>query len=897
MKPGLLWSFVDRRLRRRLPEQRAEPILVDLFEDYLPRRRTARVRAGFWLLSEARSLEVAYRAERRVQTTGQRAPLTEFLWREMRLGWRSLARTPVVTSAIALTLAIGIGANAAIFAIVNGVLLRPLPYPDEDRVVSITHRSPSSSTDIPSAPYLYFTYRDTARTFERLGLWSSGLSTVTELDRPEQVRAIYVTHEILPLLGAAPFIGTTFSQIDDEPGRPLTTVLTWGYWQRRFGGDPAVIGRQFTIDGMRTSVIGVLPKTFRFLDQPVDLIYPWQLDQGAVTLGRYTFQSLGRMRPGVSIEEATADLTAAVPVAINRFPPPPGFTRERFLRSPMTVRLTPVRDVVIGDIGRTLWVLMGALGLVLVIACANVAHLLLVRADGRRRNFAVQAALGASRARLAAGQLIEGIIFGVMGGIGGLGVAYAALQGLLLVGPANLPRAADVTLDPLVLAFTLALSLASGVGLGVLPVLRIARRNLAPSLIDGGRASTESPEQRRTRGGLVIVQVALAIVLLVCSGLMIRTFQSLAAVEPGFSRPEEVQLVYIAGSQQDPAQTLEMQRRLVSALASIPGVLSAGFGDRAPLEITNRRADTVLTVEAPAKPRVEGEPRPLRRFEFISPGFFQSLGTPILAGRDFGWTDLDKARQVTIVSAELARQEWGSSAAALGKRVRITPADPWRDVVGVAGDLRDNGMQEAPPAIVYFPARVQNFWGAAGMAFGNGTFLIRTSRAGTDSLIREIERVVAGVDKNLPVSQVRRLSDVYRASLARTSFTLKLLLLAGSLGLLLGVIGIYGVVAYSVSQRTREVGIRLALGAQRGEVTRMFLRRGIALASIGLVSGVLIAMLVTRLMSSLLFGVSPVDPLTYVVVASIVLAVVTCAAYIPARRSTRDGCVEALRAD
>ena len=891
MMTGVLWRFIAWRLRRRLPGDRVEPMLVDLLEDYDTRRASGRVRSVLWLLREARSLEVAYAQEFPAGGRVREVFRLDALWRDLRLSGRSLARTPGVTAAITMTLAIGIGANTAIFAIVNGVLLRPLPYPDEARVVSLTHRSPGSTIDIPSAPYLYFTYRDTAESIERVSLWRTGTSTVTGLDRPEQVQALYVTHEILSLLGIPPLYGRTFSERDDVPNGGLTIVLTWGYWQRRFGADPSIVGRSLTIDGMTGTVIGILPKTFVFLDRPVDVIYPFQFDPAQVTLGRYVFQSLARLKPGVTLESATTDLARVVPIAIDRFPPPAGYTRDRFAARPVQPHLTPIKDEVVGDIGRTLWLVMGALGVVLIIACANVAHLLLVRADARRVEFAIRAALGANRSRIVSSLLAEGVLLGLIGGAAGLLVAYSVLRAVLVLGPASLPRADDITIDPLVMGFAVVISLAAGTWLGLLPLAGLRGPRLAPSLNDGGRTISDGRDRQRTRGVLVVVQVALALVLLICSGLMIRTFQTLTRVEPGFQRPEEVQLVYVAGVLPDPDQTAQTQRNIVDAIAAIPGVTSVSFNDRAPLGADNRGSDTVLTAERSILPRVEGQPRPLRRFEFITPAYFQVLGTPMLAGRDLTWADLDGTRHVAIVSAELARQEWGSAAAALGKRVQVTPADTWREVVGVAGDVRDDGLHEPAPPIVYFPARVSQFWGSPTIAIGNGNFFVRSSRAGSESLLREIEQAVSGVNASLPVSQARRLSDVYRASLARTSFTLTLLLVAGAMGLLLGVIGIYGVVAHGVSQRTREIGIRLALGAQPGEVTRLFLGRGLALAAVGLVAGLVAASMLTRLMSSVLVGVSPLDPLTYVAVAAVVLTVVSGAAYVPARRATRAGCL------
>jgi putative ABC transport system permease protein len=889
-----LWRVVAWRLRRRLPSDRVEPVLVDLLEDYEVRLRSGPKGSWIWLWQEARSLDVAYRRHRRARRPGWERPRLESLWRDARLSARSLARTPVVTIAILVTLAAGIGANTAIFAMVNGVLLRPLPYPDEARVVSVTHRAQGSEADIPSAPYLYFTYRDSARSVEEIGLWRTGTSTVTGLERPEQVQALYVTHEIVSLLGIPPAFGRLFSAKDDEPASDLTVMLSWGYCQRRFGGDQSMVGRTITIDGMTGTVIGILPQKFSFLDRPVDVIYPFQFDPAQVTLGRYVFSSLARLKPGATIESATADLTSLVPVAIDRFPAPPGYTRDRFAARPVRPHLTPVKAEVVGDVGRMLWVVMGALGVVLIIACANVAHLLLTRADGRREEYAIRAALGASRSRIVTSLLVEGVLLGVAGGLAGLVMASAVLSGVLTFGPENLPRAGDIRIDPFVLAFALVLSLGAGVWLGLLPLARVRDSRLASALGDGGRTIGVGKARQRTRGVLVVVQVALALVLLIGSGLMIRTFQSLSRVEPGFVRPEEVQLVYVAGRMPDQEKAAETQRRITDAIAAIPGVTAVSFNDRAPLGADNKGSDTVLTADRSIMPRVEGQPRPLRRFEFITPAYFQVLGTPILAGRDVTWTDLSEGRAVAIVSSELARQEWGSAEAALGKRVQVTPADTWREVVGVAGDIRDDGLHQPAPPIVYFPARVEKFWGAPLMSFGNGTFLIRSSRAGTESLIREIEQAVAGVNADLPVSQVRRLSEVYRGALARTSFTMTLLLVAGAMGLLLGVIGIYGVVAHGVAERTREIGIRLALGAQPSEITRLFLGRGFALASTGLGIGLVAAVMLTRFMTSVLVGVRPVDALTYAAVASVVLAVATAAAYVPARRATRTSTTQAL---
>ncbi|MBA2305557.1 MAG: ABC transporter permease [Acidobacteria bacterium] len=823
-------------------------------------------------------------------------PILETTWRDIRFGTRALRRTPGVSVAVIATLAVGIGANTAIFSLVYGVLLKPLPYPRADALISIAHATPGANieTEVPSAPYLYFTYREANRTLDGVGLWRTGSVSVTGLDRPEQVQALLVTSEILPILGVPPLLGRQLSPHDDSPGSPLTVMLTHGYWQRRFGADASMVGRRLLIDGEPRDVIGVMPPAFRFLDQPVDVIFPFQLDRNQVTLGRYVFPSLARLKVGVSLADATADLARMVPLAVETFPPPPGYTRERFAARPVAPHLRPLKEEVVGDVGRTLWLLMTALGLVLLIVCANVANLLLVRTEGRRQEVAVRAALGASWRRIASELLIESMLLGVMGGIAGLALAELSLRLLVAFAPDTLPRLAEIAIDPVVVLFTLAISLVAGAIFGLILVVKYANPGLAMALRGDGRTMSDSRETHRTRAALVVVQVTMALVLLVCSGLMIRTFQALSHVDPGFSHPDQVQLVHVAipftGLSDEHAT--RMQQAIVDGIRVIPGVADVAFADIAPLAGGNF-SDTVLFAEG--KTYSEGQPRPLRRFEFISPSFFQTLGVPIVEGRDLTWVDLYDKRMVALISAGLARDDWGTPAQALGKRVRAGPADPWREIVGVVGDVHDNGVDHPAPPIVYFPARMDHFWGTPTMSARDATFLIRSPRAGSESLVREIEAAIWGVNANLPLAQIRTLADAYRKSLARTSFTLTLLVMAGVMGLLLGFIGIYGVIAYGVSQRTREIGIRLALGAQPGELRGRFVRAAMILAAVGAAAGLAIAVVLTRAMSSLLFGVSPVDPVTYAAVTAIVLATARLAAHLPARRATSHDPIDALR--
>jgi predicted permease len=822
-------------------------------------------------------------------------PLLEAVARDLRFGVRALWRTPGVSAAVVATLAIGIGANTALFSVVNGVLLKPLPYPKAGELVALGHRGGANVDDeLPSAPYLYFTYRDQSRTLAAVGLWRTTTVNVTGAERPEQVPTVLVTSDVLPMLGVPPLLGRTFSEDDATPGHPGTVILSYAYWQRRFGGDASIVGRRLVLDGEAADIVGVMPARFRFLDARVDLFAPFQLDRTQVALGRYVFPSLARLKPGVTIADATADLTRLVPIAIERFPPPAGFTRRQFARRPVVPRLQPLKDAVVGGLGKMLWLLMGGLGLVLLIACANVANLLLVRTDGRRQELAIRAALGASGRRIALQLIVESLLLGLAGGAVGAGVAMAAVRVLVANAPASLPRIDDIAIDPIVLAFALVASIAAGLLFGLPPAIKYAAPRLE-SLGRSARGLSEGREGHRARRFLVVVQVAIALVLLVCSGLLIRTFAALGAVDPGFVRPAHVQLAHIdvgVAEAPSPEQATRLQQAILDRISAIAGVESAAFVDLPPLSGSNQN-DTVLTEED--KVYAQGQPSPLRRFEFISPGLFRTLGTPILAGRDLQWVDLYQQRPVCLVSAALARDGWGSPGAALGRRVRAGPEDPWREIVGVVGDIRDNGMSQPPPPSVYFPALVGRFWGTPAIAFRSVTLAIRTARAGQESFLRELDAAIWRADPNLPIARVRTLDDAYRTSLARTSFALAMLAIAAAMGLLLGFVGIYAVVGYTVAQRTREIGIRAALGAEAGALEMMFVRDGARMTAAGVVTGLMCAAASSRLLESLLFGVSPLDFQTYAAVTALVAAAALVAAYLPARRAAHADVVNALR--
>jgi predicted permease len=812
---------------------------------------------------------------------------------------RRLGRSPIFTSMALLTLALGIGANSAIFSVINGVLIKPLPYPDPQSLAGVWHVAPGISGlkgVINCTPTMYFTYREQNRTFQSFGLWSNGGASVTGIANPEQLQAIYVTYGTLQALAVQPNAGRWFSDAEDTPGSPDTVMLSYGYWQRRFGLNPSTVGSTLTVNGKPRTVIGIMPRDFRFLNSEADLILPQRFDRNKIFLGNFSYQGIARLKPGVTLQQADADIARMLPIWLKSWPPPPGFSRSLFENAHVGPKMQPLKQEVVGDIGATLWVLMGTIGLVLLIACANVANLLLVRAEGRQQELAIRAALGAGWGRIARELLLESMTLGIAGGALGLVLAFGALRLLIAKGPATLPRLHEIGIDPLVLAFTLGVSLFSGLLFGLVPVLKYAGPQLISALSGSTRAMSHTRQRHRARNTLVVVQVGLALVLLIASGLMIRTFQALRDVQPGFANPEQVQLMRISipeAQVSDPTRVMHMENDMMDKLAAMPGVSSVGFASGAPLEGNN--SNDVLYAED--KHYGEGQIPPIRRYRFVSPGFFKATGTDIIAGRDFTWTDVYDKRHVAMVSANLARELWDNPRAALGKRIREGASDPWREIVGVVADIYDDGAQQKPPAFAYWPVLTDGFWGETIHTTRSGVFAIRTPRASTQSLLAEARQSIWSVNASLPVFQVRTLKDVYDRSMARTSFTLVLLAIAGAMALVLGVVGIYGVIAYAVSQRTREIGIRMALGAPPAGLQRMFVRHGLLLAGIGAVLGVTAAAAVTRLMSSLLFGTTPLDPLTFVVVSTVLIAAAALASYFPARRATAVNPVEALRAE
>jgi predicted permease len=552
----------------------------------------------------------------------------------------------------------------------------------------------------------------------------------------------------------------------------------------------------------------------------------------------------------------------------------------------------------IGGVASALWVLMGAIGAVLLVACANIANLMLVRADARRQEFAVRAALGAGRARIARELLVESFVIGAVGGLIGLGVAYVGLELLVAIGPSNLPRLDEVSVHPPVLAFTVAISLASTLVFGSIPAFKYAL-HLDVSAFGGVRGSTASRERSATRNVLVVVQVALALVLVVSAVLMIRTFQALRDVDPGFADPAAIQTVRTWAPNElirDPTQYTRVQHEIQDAIAALPGVASVGFTSGLPMEGAPFVFNGPVVVEG--RSLAAGDSPPPRRLKIVSPGYFETMGTRIIAGRDMTWSDIEVGGRVALISEDFAREFGPEPADALGKRIR-TPndSDAWREVIGVVQSVKDDALYSGAPSLVYWPALMENAFGGPAFGYPAMAFVVRSDRTGTASLINEIRQAVWSVNGDVPIALERTMLDLYAGSLARTSFALVMLAIAGSMALALSIIGIYGVIAYVVSQRAREIGIRMALGAERRQVRTMFLRHGLALSSVGLGVGLVAALALTRFMSSLLFGIEPTDVATYVAALGVILAAAALASYLPARRASAIDPVEALNAE
>ena len=811
---------------------------------------------------------------------------------ELRQTIRRLFSAPGFTLTTMLTLAVGIGATIAIFSVVNGILFKPLPFREPERLVALRHQLPAAGRDDAAAsPAIYFTYREHTEAFESVALYTYNRASVTGNGDPEEVSRLLATHEFLDTLGVGPLLGRAFTAADDEAGNPPVVMLSYGYWQRRFGGAGDVIGRALVVDGAAHEIIGVLPADFRFLEQPAEIVAMARPSREFAFVPSFSERGIARLKPGVTLAAASADVERMIPILYETFPMVPGMTRQQLEEMGFGPSLRPLKDDVVGDLDDVLWVLMGTIVMLLLVACANVANLMLVRAETRAHELALRMALGAGRTVIARSLVVESALLGFAGGAVGLALAAASLPLLLAFAAGELPDPLAVAIDERVVAFSLAISAACVLLTSAIPAVKYAAVRLTVFLRTAGRGYSVSRERHRVRNSLVIVQVALALVLLVASGLMIRTFVSLHRVQPGFAAPDQVQTFRLSIPQAMIPEldgVVRMQNDLEQRLAAIPGVESVGFSS----------GELPLLSRGPSQPFLREDQRDaaslLIDYRYVSPRFFRTLGTPLVAGRDLEWRDYDAgAQRVAAVSEELAQREWGSAAAGLGKRLRRGGNGEWLEVVGVVGDVRHHGVDRPAPDTIYVTSSEALAQFAARAVY----VFVRSDRVGTAGFLADVQRAIWSINPNLPLGSVQTFGEIYRGSMARTSLTLVLLGITGIMSLILGLVGIYGVINYLVVQRTREIGIRMALGARNAHVKRMLLGHVLALAGAGAALGLGGAALLTRLMEGLLFGVTPLDPATYVAVAAVLLGTCAIAGYLPARRATHIDPTAALRAE
>jgi len=827
----------------------------------------------------------------------------ESLLADLKHVFRRLGRSPGFAITVVLTLAVGIGANTAVFSVLDGVLLRPLRYPEPQQLVSLHLNAPGAPglaefrNELRLSASMYFTFSEHNRAFESLGIWGPGTASITGVAKPEQVNTAQISNGVLETLKVAPVAGEWLTKADQDPHGLGRVMLSWGYWQRRFGGDPEVVGRTISVNSQPRVIAGVMPRGFEIVNYDFDLLVPLALDPVNEQLAGFAYRGIARLRPGVSIAQANADAAGLLNVWMDSWTNGPGTDSHFYLKWKITPALEPLKETVVGGIHTVLWVVMGTIGIVMLIACTNVANLLMVRADARQQELAVRSALGAGRWRIARELLLESVTLGLLGGAAGVAVAYGGLQLLAAVGPAELPRMSEISLDGRSIAFTIILSVLSGLFLGIIPVLRYAPSRHRPTLQGAMRTASVSRERQRGRNLLVMAQVAMAMVLLIGAVLMIRTFVSMRNVQPGFADPRSVQLMRLSIPEtlvSDATTVVRTQNSILDKLAAIPGVTSVGFAASVPMSGAEPSWNQIF-VEGK---KYEGDVAPMRLFNFVSPGYFHTAGTRLVAGRDFTWSDIYGLNPVGMMSEGLARELWGSPQAAIGKQFKEFPAMPWHEVVGVVEDVRENGVDQVSPATVYWPSLIGYATATKKLeAWRTVYFAMRSDRAGTQTFINEMQRAVWSVNANLPVAGISTLQELYGQSMARTSFTLVMLAIAGVMALALGILGIYGVVSYGVSQRTREIGIRMALGANKRELVWMFVRSALVLSSVGTVVGLVAAAALMRLMQTLLFGISPLDPMTFAAVPIVLLAAAALASYLPARRTAAVDAVEALRAE
>jgi predicted permease len=799
---------------------------------------------------------------------------------------RGLLKSPGFTAIAILTLGLGIGANTAVFSLVNGILIHPLPFPEAERLVGLWHTAPGVGFPIiEQSDATYLNYRDHARSFEDMALFTGGSRNLTDGGEPERIEAAFVTASLFTLLNAEPSPGRAFTEEEDRPGADPVAVLSHSLWAKRFGADPSSVGKTIHLNGVATRVVGVMPARFAYPGTSTQIWLPLQLDRARYSDTSFSYDAVGRLRRGVSLEEAEREMATILPRITENFPG--DLTQEMLKQAGIAPVLHPLKQDVVGEVETPLWILLGTVGFVLLVASANVANLFLVRADGRHREVAVRVALGANRRDIARLYLSESLLLCFSGGVLGLALAHAAVSLFMGYGALDLPRLEEVRLDAGVLLFNGATSVLAGLLFGLVPILRNGARAPASGLNEIGRGLTAGRNRLTARALLVTSQVALALVLLVGSGLMARSFWRLRSVDPGFD-PSSTLTFALSLPETEYREEGDVSRfveELTARIGALPGVVAAATTSRMPL--SGSYDNNAIFVEEFPVP--EGQIPPVHPTRYVSPDYFRTLSIPLAEGRAFEWLDREKGIRPAIASAAFAERYWPGRSP-LGKRVRTFDATEFYEIVGVVGPVRDESLEKAPAPTIYFPI------GTPGSLRRPLNVAVRTS-TDPESLFPGIREEIRTLDRNLPLASVATLEQTLVRSTARTTFTMVLLAISAVVAVLLGAIGIYGVVSYVVSQRRNEIGIRIALGAGSRDVSRMFLLNGLGTAIVGTALGLAGSLALTRFLASLLFEVQPFDPLTYVVAAVLVLSVAVLASALPARRAARMDPVIALRGE
>jgi putative ABC transport system permease protein len=808
----------------------------------------------------------------------------ETFWQDFRYGVRSLLKNPGFAAVAILTLALGIGANTAIFSVVNGVLLRPLPYAQPERLVWFWDVQ-KEWAKWPLSSVEFLAYRDRSTSFEQIAAIRSLNFNLTGMGAPERVGGRVVSANYFSMLGVQPALGRNFAEAEDEPGTTRVALLTYGYWQTRFGGDPNIIGHTITANGTSVAIVGVLPASFQpppgiaFYVNPIFVvpeIFPGAPDSRTNPLAHY-LTILGRLKPGVTMAQAQHELSGIVEHLGAEQPASKG----------SGVSLEAYTEVVIGDVPPTLYALLGVVGLVLLIACANVANLLLVKTTAREREIAVRAAMGATSGRIARQMITEGALLGLIGGIVGLLFGYAGVRAIVAAAPKGLPRIGSIHLDVRVLLFTFGIALVTGILFGLTPALHGMRVSPGESLKQAGRSGGGGMPQRWLRNTLVAAEVALSLVLLVGAGLLTHSLVRLLAVKPGF-QPENLMTFHISFggpkySGQGAAQQIVRIVDAVHRMESLTGVISAAGANDLPLE--GEDTTNYPTIDGPSA--ISAQERILVGVHAVTPGYLRAMGTPLLHGREITDRDAIGTPNVVVINKAFAGRVWPGQDP-IGKHIHLLggPNDPPEEVIGVAANIKHNGLNEADSMDGYLPF-AQHPWPDMAIA-------VRTTQPRA-AMLNEIRGVIAEFDPDVPVFSVQTYAQILTESLGARRVTLALVGLFASLAIVLAAVGIYGVMSYVVAGRTHEIGIRMALGAERGDVFRLVIGQGMVVAGIGLVIGCAAAAGLARFLKLLLFGVTTYDPITYAGVVILLTTVATLACYIPARRATRVDPLVALR--